>query len=188
MNPVAASSLQYLGSCWPVAWAPPCLRKTVENRALSSFGPAIPRPASGPLQDPRRVWLQPEALQAGRCTGQQDSLLQAYDDLGNPIAQWEIEARMRGAGGAGVLGGVIGAVVGGGLGLVAACSICPCDFWGTPCSPQEEAFSLVAFFTGLTWGAVGGALAAGDAHRIDRWEALEQIRAERRESSAGGGP
>jgi hypothetical protein len=95
---------------------------------------------------------------------------------------------MSGAGGAGVLGGVIGAVVGGGLGLVAACSICPCDFWGSPCSPQEEAFSLVAFLSGLTWGAVGGALAAGDAHRIDRWEALEQIRAERRESSAGGGP
>jgi len=125
-------------------------------------------------------------LRADRA-GQQDVLLPAYDDMGNPISRAEIMARMHGAGGAGVLGGVLGAVVGGGLGAVMACGICPCDFvWGSPCSPREEAFRVVAFLSGLVWGAALGAVAGSEIGGVNRWEALEQIRAERRETPTRG--
>ena len=93
---------------------------------------------------------------------------------------------MRGGEGAGALGGVLGGVLGGGLGLALAVGICPIEIFGPGCSPRDEAFAVVAFLSGLVWGIALGVL-AGSESGIDRWEALEQIRAERRRASTRRG-
>ena len=119
-------------------------------------------------------------LQRRGNAGQQRIPLPAYDDLGNPITRGQIEARMRGGEGAGVLGGVLGGALGGGLGLALAVDICGLF---ERCSPREDAFAGLAFFSGSLWGIVAGAIVGSGTSSIDRWEALEQIRAERRRAS-----
>ena len=117
--------------------------------------------------------------------GQQPVPLPAYDDMGNPITRAEIEARMRsGAVGEGV-GGLIGGLLGGGLGLLVAINLCPIEVFGPGCSPRDEAYATVAVLSGLAWGIFLGASAGSDS--INRWEALEQIRAERLQAPTGGG-
>ncbi len=139
-------------------------------------------PELAPSFDPWTVVLQ----QAGNAA-QQGIPLPAYDDMGNPISRREIEARMRSGGGGGVMGGLLGALVGGGVGLVMACNISPCEIFGPPSSPREDAFAVVTFLSGLVWGIAFGAIAGSETSGIDRWEALEQIRAERRRAATRRG-
>lgn len=113
---------------------------------------------------------------------QQADVLPAYDDAGFPITRGEIEARMRS--GAGVLGGVLGSVLGLLVGAVAAPD-CPFEIFGPPCSPREDALVPVAILSGLAWGAAVGAIIGSEAG-IDRWDALKQIRAERRAAANRG--
>lgn len=145
---------------------------------LRSCNPATSRWAVPPLAPSFNRWTV--LRQAGKA-GQQRIPLPAYDDRGNPISHRQIEARMRsGGGGGGGGGGLLGGLLGAGVGLVMACGICPCEIFGPPCSPRENAFAGVAFFSSLAWGIVIGAIAQKEASSIDRWEALEQIRANRR--------
>ncbi len=147
------------------------------NRATTRW--AVPELA--PSFDRWTVVLQ----QAGKA-GQQRIPLPAYDDMGNPISRREIEARMRSGGGG--AGGLLGGLLGGGLGLVMACGICPCEIFGSPCSPREEAFAAVTFLSSLAWGIAIGAITGNETSSIDRWEALEQIRANRRRAPTRRGP
>ncbi len=87
---------------------------------------------------------------------------------------------MRSDGGGGVVGGLLGILVGGGLGLALAANTCPLEIFGPGCSPRDEAFAVVAFLSGLVWGITFGVIAGNEMSSIDRWEALEQIRANRR--------
>jgi len=152
---------------------------------LQSFNPATNLwavPESAPSFDPWVVALK----QAGRA-GQQRLPLAAYDDMGSPINLAEIEARMRGAGNGAMAGGLIGALVGGGLGAALGLSICPIEILGPGCSPRDEAYMTVAIISGIVWGIAGGAFVGSEIGTIDRWEALEKIRAERRRAPTSGG-
>ena len=151
---------------------------------LQSCNPATTRwavPGSALSFDPWALALR----QAGNA-GQQRIPLPAYDDMGNPIYREEIEARMRGAGNGVAAGGLLGGLVGGGLGLALGLSICPMEILGPGCSPRDEAYRSVAILSGLVWGIAVGAFIGSEISGIDRWEALEQIRAERRRALTGG--
>jgi hypothetical protein len=87
---------------------------------------------------------------------------------------------MRGSGTGAAVGGFLGGLVGGGLGLVLGFSICPMEILGPGCSPRDEAYRTVAILSGFAWGIALGAFAGSEISGIDKWEALEQIRAERR--------
>jgi hypothetical protein len=140
-------------------------------------------PESAPSFDPWTVVLK----QAGNA-GQQRIPLPAYDYMGNPIDHTEIEARMRGGGEGGGAGGLLGALVGGGLGLALGFGIiCPIEYLGPGCSPRDEAYRTVAILSGFAWGIAVGAFVGSEISGIDRWEALEQIRAERRRARTHGG-
>lgn len=154
-------------------------------RLLRSCNPATSRWAVPELAPSFDRWTV--VLQRGGNAGQQRIPLPAYDDLGNPISRRQIEARMRGGEGAEVLSGVLGGVLGGGLGLALAVGICPIEIFGPGCSPRDEAFAVVAFLSGLVWGITFGAIVGNEMSSIDRWEALEQIRAERRRASTRRG-
>lgn len=139
-------------------------------------------------------WLPPSfehwtvVLKQARNAGQQRVPLPAYDDIGNPITRAEVESRMRGGWEGRATGGLIGALVGGGLGLALGLGvICPIEYLGPGCSPRDEAYRTVAILSGFAWGIAIGALAGGEISQIDRWEALEQIRAERRRVRTRGG-
>ena len=137
--------------------------------------------AWAPSLDPWAVALK----QAGN-GGQERIPLPAYDDRGIPIDRAEIEARMRGAGTGRAAGGLVGGLVGGGLGFLLGSTICPVEILGPGCSPRDEAYAFVAFLSGLAWGVAVGAFIGGEISGTDRWEALEQIRAERRQILSGG--
>jgi len=127
---------------------------------------------------------RPPAVWGGRVRAQESAPLFATDDLGNPITAEEISARMRSAGYRPFIGGLIGAVVGGAVGLGLASSICPFEVFGPSCSPRDEAMSAVAGIGGFVWGIALGAIAGKNSGEIDKWEALELIREERRTEDA----
>ena len=77
------------------------------------------------------------------------------------------------------MGGLLGGVVGGLIGGLIAVSVCPFEILGPGCSPRDEALAAVAVLSGLAWGGTLGAIAGQEMREIDRWEALELIRAER---------
>jgi len=135
----------------------------------TDFAVTLPSPASG-------VW-------------QEAMPLPVYDDFGELITRAEIEDRMRSGKGAGILGGVAGAVAGLYIGLLIADAICEVFYFyplpPEPCSPREEALQEVAAWGSLAWGITGGFLIGDRLRGIDRWEALEKIRAERRAARRG---
>jgi hypothetical protein len=93
---------------------------------------------------------------------------------------------MRGGRNGAGAGGFLGGLVGGGLGLFVGSAICPMEILGPGCSPRDEAYASVALLSGIVWGIAVGAFIGGEISGIDRWEALEQIRAERRRVPTGG--
>ena len=152
---------------------------------FQSRGPATSRwPVAEPAPsfDPWAVGFKPAGA-----AGQQEMPLPVYDDSGNPISIEAIEARMRGGGTGAAAGGFLGGLVGGGLGVLLGLAICPIEYLGPGCSPRDEAYRTVAILSGFAWGIAGGILAGHEIEEIDRWEALEQIRAERRGAKNPGG-
>lgn len=123
-----------------------------------------------------------DAFGPGPAACQEAEPLPVLDDFGVPITLEEIEARMRSGAGAAVLGGLLGGGLGLALGAVIAFD--QCGLWER-CSPREEAIGGVAILAGLAWGAALGSMGARGAREVDRWEALELIRAERRLASEG---
>ena len=142
-----------------------------------------PRSPRVPIITPTTLTTDPRRNNAPGEARQQAVPLPALDDMGNPITRVEIEARMRPGGAMGFLGGVLGGLVGGFLGLLGAIGECGIL---ENCSPREDALAEVWFLSGLTWGAVLGGIGAHELREIDRWEALERIRAERRAAVGGG--
>lgn len=121
--------------------------------------------------------LRPLLSRSADTVCQEAEPLPAFDDFGNPISLEEIEALMRSGGGVGVLGGVLGVVLGGAIGAGIAFGQCGIL---ENCSPRQDALAIVAFFSGVVWGGALGGILASNVREIDRWEALEKVRAERR--------
>lgn len=148
-------------------------------------GGAIPDPGLGigrPLTAGPRLPFSPPA----QASPQEEGLLPVYDEFGERIYRFEIEAEMdRGLGGL-----AIGALLGSALGAVAfsfffhSQMACGEDSRGDLCSPQEKAMTSTA----PLWGSIFGAVALGYlGFREDRqtWdEALKIIRERRREGQA----
>jgi hypothetical protein len=108
---------------------------------------------------------------------QEARALPVYDDFGVEITLSEIEGRMRSGRGMAVLGGVLGGALG--LAIGGAIAFDQCGIF-EECSPRDEAIGGVAVLAGLAWGVALGSMVAESARTIDRWEAVELIRAERR--------
>jgi hypothetical protein len=128
------------------------------------------------------IGARPSLVRDGHGFAQEARPLFATDDLGQPITPEEIAARMRSAGSRPVIGGVLGGLLGGLAGVVIALDLCPIEVFGPGCSPRDDALATVIALGGLAWGATLGSLAGG-SHEIDKWEALELIREERRRES-----
>jgi hypothetical protein len=148
-------------------------------------GGAIPDPRLGigrPLTAGPQLPFSPPV----QASPQEGGLLPVYDEFGQRIYRFEIEAETdRGLGGLGI-GALLGSGIGAGIFSIAFHTLMACgrDSRGDLCSPQEEAMrSRVPL-----WGAIFGAVALGYVgFRSDRqtWdEALKIIRERRREEQA----
>ena len=103
-------------------------------------------------------------------------LLPVVDDDGNVIPESEIEARLRGPRWR-IMRPLVGALAGTLLFAVFNTPEAQCVSWD-PCTPREEWRIEAGPLFGLVVGAVVGA--ATPDGRVDRWRAVELIRAERR--------
>ena len=110
--------------------------------------------------------------------------LPVVDNEGNVIPESEIDAKLR-RGRWGVTKSLIGALVGTVLFALATDPSAECVSWD-PCTPREEWMSDNGPLVGLVVGAlVGAAIPDGG---VDRWRAIEIIRAERTAVTQGVSP
>lgn len=138
--------------------------------ALVFLGPTLPLAAQTPSRDSTAVAVGIQRLPV------------LYDD-GTVIPESLIAERMRPVGGRvwrpaalGVLGMIVYTLASQPKGNA------ECDIYD-PCTPREEWRAQFAPWVGLAVGIMAGVATRGNG-RIDRWRAVEMLRAERRLQSA----
>ncbi len=175
--PAALTAQQPDGPHHRLRWVTPLPEslRPFPGATLSPVRPASTR-SDGWSSNGTRAWEVPL----------QDARLPVLDDDGRVIPRSEIEGRVKRSGTAGmILGGLGGLAIGTLVGFIAASVVACAREEGRSglydnCSPQEDALRGAWIFGSVTAGVIAFGHLGWQADRTTWWEAVTEIRQERR--------